>query len=129
MAEKKIKVTLVKSVIGTKRDHRATIKGLGLRKLKEEREAHALIPHIAAEYGSLGLLGFLAMLFVTLRDLVEEVGPDAIRFMMVFRKNDAPLDFDFTLTPFASAPVATIARLATASATTRCLMAMIALCR
>jgi arginyl-tRNA synthetase len=33
--------------------------------------------------------------FVTLRDLVDEVGPDAIRFMMVFRKNDAPLDFDF----------------------------------
>jgi arginyl-tRNA synthetase len=33
--------------------------------------------------------------FVTLRDLVDEVGPDPIRFMMVFRKNDAPLDFDF----------------------------------
>jgi arginyl-tRNA synthetase len=33
--------------------------------------------------------------FVTLRELVEEVGADAIRFMMVFRKNDAPLDFDF----------------------------------
>jgi arginyl-tRNA synthetase len=33
--------------------------------------------------------------FVTLRDLVEEVGPDPIRFMMVYRKNDAPLDFDF----------------------------------
>jgi arginyl-tRNA synthetase len=33
--------------------------------------------------------------FVTLRELVEEVGVDAIRFMMVFRKNDAPLDFDF----------------------------------
>jgi arginyl-tRNA synthetase len=33
--------------------------------------------------------------FVTLRELVDEVGPDAIRFMMVFRKNDAPLDFDF----------------------------------
>ena len=33
MADKKIKVTLVKSVIGTKQDHRATIKGLGLRKL------------------------------------------------------------------------------------------------
>lgn len=33
MAEKKIKVTLVKSVIGTKQDHRATIRGLGLRKL------------------------------------------------------------------------------------------------
>jgi arginyl-tRNA synthetase len=33
--------------------------------------------------------------FVTLRELVEEVGVDPIRFMMVFRKNDAPLDFDF----------------------------------
>jgi arginyl-tRNA synthetase len=33
--------------------------------------------------------------FVTLRDLVDEVGPDPIRFMMVFRKNDAQLDFDF----------------------------------
>lgn len=33
--------------------------------------------------------------FVTLRELVDEVGPDPIRFMMVFRKNDAPLDFDF----------------------------------
>jgi len=33
MADKTIKVTLVKSVIGTKQDHRATVKGLGLRKL------------------------------------------------------------------------------------------------
>jgi arginyl-tRNA synthetase len=33
--------------------------------------------------------------FVTLRDLVDEVGSDPIRFMMVYRKNDAPLDFDF----------------------------------
>lgn len=33
MAEKKIKVTLVKSVIGTKQDHRATVRGLGLRRL------------------------------------------------------------------------------------------------
>jgi len=33
--------------------------------------------------------------FITLRDLVEEVGPDPVRFMMVYRKNDAPLDFDF----------------------------------
>ena len=33
--------------------------------------------------------------FVTLRDLVEEVGPDVIRFIMLYRKNDAPLDFDF----------------------------------
>lgn len=33
--------------------------------------------------------------FVTLRDVVEEVGRDPVRFMMVYRKNDAPLDFDF----------------------------------
>ena len=35
--------------------------------------------------------------FITLRDLVEEVGSDAVRFMMVIRKNDAPLDFDYDL--------------------------------
>ncbi|MCB1507762.1 MAG: arginine--tRNA ligase [Hyphomicrobiaceae bacterium] len=33
--------------------------------------------------------------FVTLRDVVDEVGVDAVRFMMIFRKNDASLDFDF----------------------------------
>lgn len=33
--------------------------------------------------------------FVTLRDVVDEVGVDAVRFMMLFRKSDAPLDFDF----------------------------------
>ncbi len=33
--------------------------------------------------------------FVTLRDVVEEVGSDPVRFMMLYRKNDAPLDFDF----------------------------------
>ncbi|MBZ9738286.1 MULTISPECIES: arginine--tRNA ligase [unclassified Mesorhizobium] len=33
--------------------------------------------------------------FVTLREVVEEVGRDAIRFMMLYRKSDAPLDFDF----------------------------------
>jgi arginyl-tRNA synthetase len=32
--------------------------------------------------------------FVTLREVVEEVGKDAVRFMMLYRKNDAPLDFD-----------------------------------
>jgi large subunit ribosomal protein L30 len=33
MSDKKLKVTLVKSVIGTKQDHRATVRGLGLRRL------------------------------------------------------------------------------------------------
>ena len=32
--------------------------------------------------------------FVTLRDVVDEVGRDAVRFMMLFRKNDAVLEFD-----------------------------------
>jgi len=32
--------------------------------------------------------------FVTLREVVDEVGRDAVRFDMLFRKNDATLDFD-----------------------------------
>ncbi len=32
--------------------------------------------------------------FVTLREVIDEVGRDAVRFMMLFRKNDATLDFD-----------------------------------
>lgn len=38
MAEKKIKVTLVKSLIGTKESHRATVRGLGLRKLNSSAQ-------------------------------------------------------------------------------------------
>ena len=33
--------------------------------------------------------------FVTLRDVVDQVGPDVTRFVMLTRKNDANLDFDF----------------------------------
>ena len=33
--------------------------------------------------------------FVTLRDVVDQVGPDVTRFVMLTRKNDVPLDFDF----------------------------------
>jgi arginyl-tRNA synthetase len=33
--------------------------------------------------------------FVTLRDVVDAVGPDVTRFVMLTRKNDAMLDFDF----------------------------------
>lgn len=33
--------------------------------------------------------------FITLREVVEEVGRDPVRFMMLYRKSDAPLDFDF----------------------------------
>jgi len=33
--------------------------------------------------------------FITLREVVEEVGRDPVRFMMLYRKPEAPLDFDF----------------------------------
>jgi arginyl-tRNA synthetase len=33
--------------------------------------------------------------FVTLRDVVDEVGSDAVRFMMIYRKSTEQLDFDF----------------------------------
>jgi arginyl-tRNA synthetase len=33
--------------------------------------------------------------YVTLKELIGEVGPDVVRFVMLTRKNDAPLDFDF----------------------------------
>lgn len=38
MTEKTVKVTLVKSVIGTKQDHRATVRGLGLRRINHTSE-------------------------------------------------------------------------------------------
>jgi large subunit ribosomal protein L30 len=39
MSDKKtVKVKLVKSIAGTKESHRATVRGLGLRKLNSERE-------------------------------------------------------------------------------------------
>lgn len=38
MADKKIRITLVRSVIGTKQDHRATVRGLGLRRINHTTE-------------------------------------------------------------------------------------------
>lgn len=38
MADKKVKVTLVKSVIGTQQSHRDTVSGLGLKKIGQVRE-------------------------------------------------------------------------------------------
>ncbi|MDH3231046.1 MAG: arginine--tRNA ligase [Alphaproteobacteria bacterium] len=40
--------------------------------------------------------------FVTLRDLVDEVGPEVVRFIMLTRRNDAPLDFDLAAVTAAS---------------------------
>jgi large subunit ribosomal protein L30 len=38
MPERKIKVTLVRSLVGTKREHRASVRGLGLRRLNHTVE-------------------------------------------------------------------------------------------
>ena len=38
MDKKTLKVTLVKSPIGTRESHRATVRGLGLRRLNDVRE-------------------------------------------------------------------------------------------
>jgi large subunit ribosomal protein L30 len=55
MAEKKIKVTLVKSIIGTKQDHRATVRGLGLRKLNSSAE----LPDTPAVRGMIHKVAYL----------------------------------------------------------------------
>jgi large subunit ribosomal protein L30 len=55
MAEKTIKVTLVKSVIGTKQDHRATVRGLGLRKLNSS----AMLEDTPAVRGMINKVAYL----------------------------------------------------------------------
>lgn len=44
---------------------------VGIRVLNAQREAHSLFPGMAAEYGALGLLSYLAILYVTARGLVR----------------------------------------------------------
>ena len=55
MAEKKIKVTLVKSVIGTKQDHRATVRGLGLRRMNSS----AMLEDTPAVRGMINKVAYL----------------------------------------------------------------------
>ena len=55
MADKKIKVTLIKSVIGTKQDHRATVRGLGLRKLNSS----AMLEDTPAVRGMINKVAYL----------------------------------------------------------------------
>jgi large subunit ribosomal protein L30 len=57
MADKKIKVTLVKSLIGTKQDHRATARGLGLRKLNSS----AMLEDTPAVRGMIRKIAYLVM--------------------------------------------------------------------
>lgn len=55
MAEKMLKVTLVKSTIGTKQDHRDTVRGLGLRKLN----SFAILEDTPAVRGMLRKVAYL----------------------------------------------------------------------
>ena len=55
MAEKKLKVTLIKSVIGTKQDHRATVRGLGLRRLNSS----AMLEDTASVRGMITKVAYL----------------------------------------------------------------------
>ena len=55
VADKTIKVTLVKSVIGTKQEHRATVRGLGLRKLNSS----AVLPDTPAVRGMIRKVAYL----------------------------------------------------------------------
>ncbi|MCX7896440.1 MAG: 50S ribosomal protein L30 [Rhodocyclaceae bacterium] len=55
MTQATLKVTLVKSVIGTKADHRATVRGLGLRKLNHTRE----LPDTPEVRGMIRKVGYL----------------------------------------------------------------------
>jgi large subunit ribosomal protein L30 len=55
MTEKTLKVTLVKSVIGTKKDHRDTVRGLGLRKLNSS----SVLEDTAAVRGMIQKIAYL----------------------------------------------------------------------
>ena len=52
---KRIKVTLIKSLIGTKKSHRATVRGLGLRKINSSVE----LENTAAVQGMINKICYL----------------------------------------------------------------------
>ena len=55
MADKKIRVTLVKSFIGCNKEHRATVRGLGLRRLRQTVELKDT-PQVRGMINSVGYL-------------------------------------------------------------------------
>ncbi|WP_313950665.1 50S ribosomal protein L30 [Accumulibacter sp.] len=55
MTEKKVKVTLVRSLIGTKESHRATVRGLGLRRLNSS----SVLEDTPAVRGMINKVGYL----------------------------------------------------------------------
>ncbi len=74
---------------------KAALQALGI---EAERLQVLLIQMVnLIEGGRLKSMSTRAGEFVTLRELVEEVGRDAVRFTFLTRKSDAPLDFDVDL--------------------------------
>ena len=55
MAQKTVKVTLVRSLIGTKQSHRATVRGLGLRRL----QSSAVLEDTPAVRGMINKVSYL----------------------------------------------------------------------
>ena len=55
MSDKKIKITLIKSLIGTKQDHRETVRGLGLRRVNSS----ALLEDTPAVRGMISKVAYL----------------------------------------------------------------------
>lgn len=58
MADKKVKVTLVKGLMGTKQDHRATVRGLGLKRRNHTVE----LEDTPAVRGMINKVGYLLRL-------------------------------------------------------------------
>ncbi len=74
---------------------KAALSALGIEK---ERLKVVLIQMVnLVEEGRLKSMSTRAGEFVTLRELLEEVGKDATRFTFLTRKSDAPLEFDVEL--------------------------------
>lgn len=70
----------------------AIVKSLSNDKVKVEVKLCQLVNYI--ENGDLVKMSKRAGTFTTVRDVVDEVGKDIIRFIMLTRKNDIGLDFD-----------------------------------
>jgi arginyl-tRNA synthetase len=70
----------------------AAVAALGARKVELDVKLCQLVRLLRA--GEPVKMSKRAGDFVTLREVVDEVGSDPVRFMMLFRKNDATLDFD-----------------------------------
>ncbi|MFQ5775186.1 MAG: arginine--tRNA ligase [Kiloniellaceae bacterium] len=80
-------------------DHAGYVKRMraAVQALTEGRaELHVLICQLVklSRAGQPVKMSKRAGTFVTLREVIEEVGKDVVRFIMLTRKNDAPLDFD-----------------------------------